>query len=137
TEAALDRWAAKLTAWHDGGEPPNAARTSDAPAPRRASRDVYVYFDNDVKVRSPFDAMGLAARLGLPPPAVPPGPAPVDVAEQPRASWTPMRYPKAKRATGAKTRAAKGGKRATPVKKKVVAKESPAKRKVPARRAPK
>jgi hypothetical protein len=25
---------------------------------------VYVYFDNDVKVRAPFDAMNLAARLG-------------------------------------------------------------------------
>ncbi|MFW8745679.1 DUF72 domain-containing protein, partial [Mesorhizobium japonicum] len=27
-------------------------------------RDVYVYFDNDVKVRSPFDAMSLIERLG-------------------------------------------------------------------------
>jgi uncharacterized protein YecE (DUF72 family) len=27
-------------------------------------RDVYVYFDNDQKVRSPFDAMSLIARLG-------------------------------------------------------------------------
>jgi hypothetical protein len=26
---------------------------------------VFVYFDNDVKVRAPFDAMGLARRLGL------------------------------------------------------------------------
>ena len=26
--------------------------------------DVYVYFDNDVKVRSPYDAMGLRERLG-------------------------------------------------------------------------
>ncbi|NEC93186.1 DUF72 domain-containing protein, partial [Streptomyces sp. SID12501] len=26
-------------------------------------RDVHVYFDNDVKVRAPFDAAALAARL--------------------------------------------------------------------------
>jgi len=31
---------------------------------RDAGLDVYAYFDNDVKVRVPFDAMNLAARLG-------------------------------------------------------------------------
>ena len=30
-----------------------------------APRDVYVYFDNDAKVRAPFDAMSLAAKLGV------------------------------------------------------------------------
>jgi uncharacterized protein YecE (DUF72 family) len=30
---------------------------------------VVVYFDNDVKVRAPFDAQRLMARLGLTPPA--------------------------------------------------------------------
>jgi uncharacterized protein YecE (DUF72 family) len=29
-----------------------------------AGRDAYVYFDNDAKVRAPFDAMALIARLG-------------------------------------------------------------------------
>jgi uncharacterized protein YecE (DUF72 family) len=29
--------------------------------------DVYVYFDNDVKVRAPFDAMALATRVGATP----------------------------------------------------------------------
>lgn len=28
-------------------------------------RDVYVYFDNDVKVRAPADAEALAGRLGI------------------------------------------------------------------------
>ena len=28
-------------------------------------RDVVVYFDNDVKVRAPFDAIALADRLGV------------------------------------------------------------------------
>ena len=36
------------------------------PAPRAARRDVYCYFDNDVKVHAPYDAARLAARLGLP-----------------------------------------------------------------------
>ena len=31
----------------------------------RDGRDVYVYFDNDVKVRAPFDALALMRRLGL------------------------------------------------------------------------
>ncbi len=43
--AALDRWAEKIEQWHRTG-------------------DVYAYFDNDVKVRAPFDAINLAARLG-------------------------------------------------------------------------
>ena len=31
----------------------------------RDGRDVYVYFDNDVKVRAPFDALNLMRKLGL------------------------------------------------------------------------
>ena len=30
-----------------------------------AGQDVYVYCDNDAKVRAPYDAMGLMERLGL------------------------------------------------------------------------
>ena len=33
------------------------------PAPKRERRDVYVYFDNDMKVRAPFDAQGLMERV--------------------------------------------------------------------------
>ncbi len=46
TDTALDRWAERVREWSAGG------------------RDVFAYFDNDVKVRAPFDAMALAARLG-------------------------------------------------------------------------
>jgi uncharacterized protein YecE (DUF72 family) len=63
TDKALDQWADKLDAWRHGGQPKKAARVSDRPPPKRKSRDVFVYFDNDVKVRSPVDAMGLAQRL--------------------------------------------------------------------------
>ncbi len=48
-EAALDSWATKIRSWADRG------------------RDVFVYFDNDVKGRAPHDAMSLAARLGVAP----------------------------------------------------------------------
>ena len=44
---ALDEWAGRVGGWLGAG------------------LDAYVYFDNDVKVRAPFDAMGLAARLGV------------------------------------------------------------------------
>jgi uncharacterized protein YecE (DUF72 family) len=45
SDEALDMWADRLRRW--AGD----------------SRDVYVYFDNDVKVRAPYDAMALAQRL--------------------------------------------------------------------------
>ncbi|MET0766313.1 MAG: DUF72 domain-containing protein [Aeromicrobium sp.] len=42
---SLDTWARSIRGWAEDG------------------RDVHVYFDNDMKVRAPFDAMGLAERL--------------------------------------------------------------------------
>ena len=63
--AALDRWAARIVAWRDGGQAGDARTASARAAPHRASRDVYCYFDNDAKVHAPFDAGQLARRLGL------------------------------------------------------------------------
>jgi uncharacterized protein YecE (DUF72 family) len=63
TPRALARWAERIRAWHAGGEPADAVRASPRPPRRRAQRDVYVYFDNDIKVRAPFDARALARRL--------------------------------------------------------------------------
>jgi uncharacterized protein YecE (DUF72 family) len=65
TDEALDRWAERITAWSGGGEPADAKRVLDKPAPARKSRDIYCYFDNDLKVRAPFDAKSLMARLGV------------------------------------------------------------------------
>jgi uncharacterized protein YecE (DUF72 family) len=62
TSAALDRWADKIDAWLDGREPAASRTIASVPA-RRAHRDVYVYFDNDIKVRAPYDAMSLARKL--------------------------------------------------------------------------
>jgi uncharacterized protein YecE (DUF72 family) len=42
---ALDTWAASVRGWAEAGS------------------DVYVYFDNDMKVRAPYDAMALSERL--------------------------------------------------------------------------
>src|SRR5919106_2263920 len=47
TDRALDGWARRIRNWDKDG------------------RDVYVYFDNDVKVKAPFDALNLMRMLGL------------------------------------------------------------------------
>jgi uncharacterized protein YecE (DUF72 family) len=65
TDAALERWAARIRAWSAGSQVRDAELISRKPPKRRASRDVYCYFDNDAKVKAPFDAMKLAEKLGL------------------------------------------------------------------------
>ena len=45
SDKALDSWARRIRAWD------------------KAGRDVYVYFDNDVKVKAPFDALNLMLKL--------------------------------------------------------------------------
>jgi uncharacterized protein YecE (DUF72 family) len=54
TPPALRKWKQKICKW-----------TGAAGESKRARRDVFVYFDNDMKVRAPFDAMSLAFSLGL------------------------------------------------------------------------
>ncbi len=56
---ALSQWAARVVAWSRGKESPEGDRASNKPAARRDARDVYVYFDNDAKVRAPVDAAAL------------------------------------------------------------------------------
>ena len=51
SDRELDEWAAKINSWTERG------------------CDVYVYCDNDAKVRAPYDAMGLMERLGIRAPA--------------------------------------------------------------------
>lgn len=65
-DESLDRWAARVQVWAAGGEPADAKRLGP-PAEPVPERDVFVYFDNDTKVRAPHDSMGLAARLGIGP----------------------------------------------------------------------
>lgn len=63
TPGSLDRWAARVRAWAKGGQPDDAKLIAGSAPPRRASRDIYCYFDNDVKVHAPFDAQNLEQRL--------------------------------------------------------------------------
>jgi uncharacterized protein YecE (DUF72 family) len=60
-DAALDDWARRVKAWAAGGEPADAERVGGKAARRK--RDVFVYFDNDRKVRAPVDARALLRRL--------------------------------------------------------------------------
>ena len=62
---ALDLWARRVDAWAQGREPAEAERVLEPARTRSKGRDVYVYFDNDVKVRAPADAKALAERLGI------------------------------------------------------------------------
>lgn len=62
-DVPLDLWARRVASWADGGQPDDGNYASSAKPPRRARRDVYVYFDNDAKVRAPFDAQGLIRRV--------------------------------------------------------------------------
>jgi uncharacterized protein YecE (DUF72 family) len=59
SDAALDVWAAKIRAWL-GGVQASGARAIGSTS---RGRDVFVYFDNDMKVHAPFDAARLAARV--------------------------------------------------------------------------
>ncbi|HEX3471330.1 MAG TPA: DUF72 domain-containing protein [Silvibacterium sp.] len=59
---ALDDWTKRVVAWASGGEV-EGEHASPAMAPRLPWRDVFVYFDNDAKVRAPVDAQGLIARV--------------------------------------------------------------------------
>ena len=75
SDAALDRWAARIRAWSAGGEPHDAQRIA-GPSTTVKSRDVYCYFDNDIKVKAPFDARHLIDKLGLGAGLTPPGEPP-------------------------------------------------------------
>ena len=63
-DAALAHWAERIAAWHKGRQVPDAHLASPVAA-KRGRRDVFCYFDNDIKVHAPYDAARLAGRLGL------------------------------------------------------------------------
>lgn len=64
-EAALEVWADRVVTWARGGEVRDGPRATPHDLPRRRRRDVYVYFDNDAKVRAPIDAQALMAKVAL------------------------------------------------------------------------
>jgi uncharacterized protein YecE (DUF72 family) len=60
---ALDIWARRVVAWARGEEVSDGRKASTRDAPKRKRRDVFVYFDNDMKVRAPLDAEQLRDRV--------------------------------------------------------------------------
>jgi len=62
-DEAIAQWARRVTQWAQGGEVDDGNKASSKPAAKRATREIFVYFDNDAKVRAPFDAKALAALL--------------------------------------------------------------------------
>jgi uncharacterized protein YecE (DUF72 family) len=86
TDSALAGWEAKVRAWSLGKGVGSSRVLGGIQASRKGGRCVFVYFDNDVKVHSPFDAMNLAHRLGIGP-ASPPFPVAHFQTEPARARW--------------------------------------------------
>ncbi|MCA1856699.1 DUF72 domain-containing protein [Massilia oculi] len=62
-DAAIAAWAARIHAWRHGRQPQGARLVSPQPPPARKARDVYCYFDNDIKVHAPYDARRLIAAV--------------------------------------------------------------------------
>lgn len=82
SETALERWCQRIKAWSHGQQPEdahlivtdtskaksqNAAKDKKTPRQKNkaADRDIYCYFDNDAKVRAPYDARRLLEMLDL------------------------------------------------------------------------
>jgi uncharacterized protein YecE (DUF72 family) len=63
--SALKRWASKVKSWSEGSAASDSALHAESLKPRKQGRDVFVYFDNDIKTHAPFDARALAKRLGV------------------------------------------------------------------------
>ncbi|WPN29560.1 DUF72 domain-containing protein [Pseudomonas sp. P5_109] len=66
TPQALKRWGERIEAWHHGQQPDDPQLIAPRQKPKACkSREVFRYFDNDSKVRAPFDARLLLERLHL------------------------------------------------------------------------
>ena len=69
SSSALDRWANRVRAW------------------QKKRLDVYIYFDNDVKVHAPFDAIQLSQRVNGYTPLQAMASHPKELSARPRTSW--------------------------------------------------
>lgn len=59
----LEDWARRIRAWRQGRDAPRPFKADPRARPDGKPHDVFVYFDNDVKVRAPFDALNLERLL--------------------------------------------------------------------------
>jgi uncharacterized protein YecE (DUF72 family) len=66
TDAALKRWGERIDCWRHGKQSADAHLIDPHHTPpARKQRDVFCFFDNDIKVRAPFDARQLLQRFAL------------------------------------------------------------------------
>ena len=63
SDKELDEWARKIRSWRKGSDPRGAKKITSKKYKPGTPRDVYVYFDNDMKSHAPYDAIHLAERL--------------------------------------------------------------------------
>jgi uncharacterized protein YecE (DUF72 family) len=63
TPKELDRWADRIKKWSVGRQPRDAELIVKEKFEAGEKRDVFAYFDNDIKVHAPFDAISLAKRM--------------------------------------------------------------------------
>lgn len=61
----LQRWAKRIKRWSQGGQPRDAQLITPRRLAGSGPRDVYVYFDNDAKVKAPPNALTLRRLLAL------------------------------------------------------------------------
>jgi uncharacterized protein YecE (DUF72 family) len=63
TPEAIDTWANRILTWSHGEESADGKRIHPEPGQKQPSRDVFVYFDDDNKVRAPHDAQAMSKRI--------------------------------------------------------------------------
>ena len=51
--AEIDHWRDRARCWAEGGQPADLPYVAKAPAPKRAARDVFVFFIAGAKARNP------------------------------------------------------------------------------------
>ncbi|WP_315809971.1 MULTISPECIES: DUF72 domain-containing protein [Pseudomonas] len=64
-DAALQRWCERVARWRRGLQPADAELFDGATRGDRRQREVFCYFDNDIKVRAPYDASKLMRLLDV------------------------------------------------------------------------
>ncbi|WP_150302755.1 DUF72 domain-containing protein [Pseudomonas saliphila] len=65
SDEALERWKKRIKLWTKGRQPRDATLIAPQQKTPPKACDLYCYFDNDIKVRAPYDARQLLDKLGL------------------------------------------------------------------------
>lgn len=65
-DSTLDFWAERIQKWQAGSEPQDRLTLTDELGSKK-KKNVFIYFDNDAKVRAPVDAKSLINKLHMAP----------------------------------------------------------------------